>query len=236
MKEKVSKKFEPTFEEAVEWFDSLPCEQKEIVRDHLISFYVNCDSYVSHKELEDFLDFLDFVLQQKLKQIKIKLSSCEHALLSKLSGSFFKMSDNERLKKQVFKEYKTVSIKIKAPKEIKDSKLFSNKTVYLKKVTMPRQTLLAVSSMENENDPDCKCYYLHPGNLETHLINEYSKTHDMIDIDNKVGMYLTKYFNTLFNNDIWLCSFTLTKDEEKAKVLKRIIDKNNELTKKSLEK
>ncbi len=238
MKEKSNKKYEPTFEEAVAWYDSLPCDTKKIIQNHLSVYHVNSNTYVNYKKIEDILDWLDFSLKQSLKKNKIKFSDKDKALLLKLNCGLYPMKDVGELKKEIFVDNKTVAFKIKhlAPKEIQSSRLFTGENVYVKKVETPRQTLISVSNLKNDKTACCKTYYLDPKTFETQLINRYDNTNQMIDVDNNVGSFLTKYFNELFNSKVWRYAFTPTQDSAKLHVLRSIIGDNEKQTDSNLKK
>ncbi len=226
MKNKKTINYNPTFEEAVAWYDGLSCEAKKVIQANLNMLHINSNAYAPYHKITEMLDWFDYCIQNISKKNKVKWAKGDSSMISKLTTDLYPLNDTANLRKAIFVQNKTVPISIEhlIPEEIKKSRLFENPFVYAKKVNSDKQTFLSVSSMENENEVGSKTYYLDPTNFETQFINRYDNTDEMIAVDNNVGPFLTEYFSKILNPQEWRYAFTKTEDPEKLKVLYSIID------------
>jgi len=226
MKNKAKKITEITFEDALVWYDALPCEAKKIVKTSLTMYHTNSNAYVPYNKITDMLDWFDYCFQSISKKNKVKWAKGSCSILSRLQTELFPLGDTASLKKAIYNEGKTMPLAIEhlAPEELRKSRLFENQFVYVKKVTSPKQDFLSISNMKDENAVGSKTYYLDLINFETQFINRYDNSNEMIDVDNKVGPFLTSYFTKIFEPNAWRYAFVKTEDPAKLKILNSIID------------
>jgi len=214
-----------TYENLLNWFNSLPENKKILYKDFLRNYYKATNIFFPNFQMKQVLEFNNLTLQKNLCKKEISYDYKELNMITLLAKYFFKVKSIPVLQQELKENGSVFTCDIsKIINNTSAQKVFQDGKIYIKYTKNKNNNwFLEVSNSSPKKSHNWKCYHYAEKKKSIISINSYSTDYEKINEENETGIVLTNFFRTFLDKKD-TCVLVLRNNQARIKTLCEILN------------